>query len=113
MGCSLRPAFGSGEDWNGGAKHNAPFPSMLRPAFGSGEDWNPECGEPVGMDLGVAPGLRVGRGLELAGVQFSPTVASVAPGLRVGRGLELGALGGESVCPRVAPGLGYSDNADW
>ncbi len=36
----LRPAFGSGEDWN-------IFPLLvgrhyleLRPAFGSGEDWN-------------------------------------------------------------------------
>ncbi len=37
---ALRPAFGSGEDWN-----VVPSPSMtdlspLRPAFGSGEDWN-------------------------------------------------------------------------
>ncbi|HET7480561.1 MAG TPA: hypothetical protein VFJ72_13725 [Rubrobacteraceae bacterium] len=36
----MRPAFGSGEDWNFASR---PWPckvSRLRPAFGSGEDWN-------------------------------------------------------------------------
>ncbi len=37
----LRPAFGSGEDWNSyGAEIVNSFPKLLRPAFGSGEDWN-------------------------------------------------------------------------
>ncbi len=37
----LRPAFGSGEDWNGLKVERHPLPGIaLRPAFGSGEDWN-------------------------------------------------------------------------
>ncbi len=36
----LRPAFGSGEDWNSFAPVPSCARSELRPAFGSGEDWN-------------------------------------------------------------------------
>ena len=37
----LRPAYGSGEDWNCFADRPPAGPmSPLRPAYGSGEDWN-------------------------------------------------------------------------
>ncbi len=36
----LRPAFGSGEDWNGTLNDERVARDLLRPAFGSGEDWN-------------------------------------------------------------------------
>jgi len=67
----LRPASGSGEDWNAvTAPVIAPRPGRLRPASGSGEDWNPEEESvPMLLALDVASGLRVGRGLEQAGVQ--------------------------------------------
>ncbi len=140
----LRPAFGSGEDWNYWAPSSVLGLSRLRPAFGSGEDWNtpppPEtrpcngcarpsgrarigtprpshrlpragrgCARPSGRArigtryaveelpfLEVAPGLRVGRGLELLRVAAALRAILVAPGLRVGRGLEL-ELGGEGL----------------
>ncbi len=37
---------------------------MLRPAFGSGEDWNSRVVSATFCTVPVAPGLRVGRGLE-------------------------------------------------
>ncbi len=37
----LRPAFGSGEDWNHYPHEEEEIrETWLRPAFGSGEDWN-------------------------------------------------------------------------
>ena len=36
----LRPAYGSGEDWNAVLIGVAPTLLGLRPAYGSGEDWN-------------------------------------------------------------------------
>ncbi len=39
---ALRPAFGSGEDWNNPVTVKEANVYKLRPAFGSGEDWN-EC----------------------------------------------------------------------
>ncbi len=37
---TLRPAFGSGEDWNLTRMRQREGLALLRPAFGSGEDWN-------------------------------------------------------------------------
>ncbi len=54
----------------------------------------------------VAPGLRVGRGLELRRSRLEVRNRShVAPGLRVGRGLELQVSQGSRRCLYVAPGL--------
>ncbi len=39
-GLMLRPASGSGEDWNMACKGLVYGPQSLRPASGSGEDWN-------------------------------------------------------------------------
>ncbi len=39
----------------------------LRPAFGSGEDWNTDTLDAILQTFAVAPGLRVGRGLERFG----------------------------------------------
>jgi len=36
----LRPASGSGEDWNGDELDITLDTLLLRPASGSGEDWN-------------------------------------------------------------------------
>ncbi len=131
----LRPAFGSGEDWNeqGRAHHVGAF--GLRPAFGSGEDWN-ELYSRVTLDVRfVAPGLRVGRGLELfrdragrlwrvrcarpsgrARIGTRPTAPAtrgprVAPGLRVGRGLEPSAEGLALPGPTLRPAFGSGE--DW
>jgi hypothetical protein len=65
----LRPAYGSGEDWNKtgvGNDFSVIATWGLRPAYGSGEDWNYQvCAEAaVNWD---APGLPAGRGLERAG----------------------------------------------
>ncbi len=40
----LRPAFGSGEDWNPNQLTPTVAVPPLRPAFGSGEDWNKVIG---------------------------------------------------------------------
>ncbi len=110
MALVLRPAFGSGEDWNdrfhrwavpvGGVapglrvgrglepepQHREVAVDGLRPAFGSGEDWNSSGWDRFASLLLVAPGLRVGRGLEHRRQQLLRSERAVAPGLRVGRG---------------------------
>ncbi len=104
----LRPAFGSGEDWNGEYGVVARSASwVLRPAFGSGEDWNERLLSTDAPILMVAPGLRVGRGLEQrGGVAIGRAERhAVAPGLRVGRGLELDGDQGGQDDGEVAPGL--------
>ncbi len=78
--------------------------NRLRPAFGSGEDWNGIRGQPGPRRRVVAPGLRVGRGLEQVG-DIPAGLPAVAPGLRVGRGLELVYQVQEEVGQAVAPGL--------
>ncbi len=111
----LRPAYGSGEDWNGLWRDLGMRSGLLRPAYGSGEDWNKQKGAPCpahgrcarptgrarigtsrrrtrGASPRVAPGLRVGRGLEHVRQAVDRALFDVAPGLRVGRGLEPEAL---------------------
>ncbi len=108
----LRPAFGSGEDWNSGKPVDIALnPGCARPSGRARIGTAPFC---VRRFLRhVAPGLRVGRGLEqerltaqVANAMLRPAFGSgedwntvavltgarpgeVAPGLRVGRGLEL------------------------
>ncbi len=77
----------------------------LRPAFGSGEDWNRTVSELSLAPHPVAPGLRVGRGLERVCRGETNRSKDVAPGLRVGRGLELRLRVGLDGRNYVAPGL--------
>ncbi len=107
----LRPAFGSGEDWNSYRGPTPPPITPLRPAFGSGEDWNKEwiC-RGNGRYL-VAPGLRVGRGLEpehrldteLAGVSCARPSgrARIEARWPCGRGFLGNAIGGRARSDRT------------
>jgi len=125
----LRPAFGSGEDWNRSEPDTVPACDLvapglrvrrgleqpprikkraraaLRPAFGSGEDWNVALTGDYKKAIVVAPGLRVGRGLEPRALRFPAHLCRVAPGLRVGRGLELYGVYQLAGTLLVAPGL--------
>jgi len=87
----LRPAYGSGEDWNYKWNPRGVYIEELRPAYGSSEDWNVDCkmtAANMEWAAGVAPGLRVGRGLELGEHGCARDAVPVASGLQVGQGLE-------------------------
>jgi hypothetical protein len=64
----------------------------LRPAFGSGEDWNMIKAASRMMRQEVAPGLRVGRGLELGTVDHKePTPLELRPAFGSGEDWNLNA----------------------
>ena len=55
----LRPAYGSGEDWNRSPSFAVITAMLLRPAYGSGEDWNQRGLRIVLCGHAVAPGLEL------------------------------------------------------
>ena len=57
----LRPAYGSGEDWNRGSKEALVPLETLRPAYGSGEDWNPKIEKRSGYARGLRPAYGSGE----------------------------------------------------
>ena len=88
----LRPVSGSGEDWNTSASVASSLAPSLRPVSGSGEDWN-RLGLRCTRTGSVAPGLRIGRGLEhpvYGRSLVKPYSCARSP---IGRGLELPAAG--------------------
>ena len=56
-GCvsGMRPAYGSGEDWNPFYGHALKLGHEMRLAYGPGEDWNNKFREPAQLDITLRP----------------------------------------------------------
>ncbi len=86
----------------------------MRPAFGSGEDWNYLITETSPAAFGqaeVAPGLRVGRGLELIVVVVVVVLIVLRPAFGSGEDWNIFKPLGDSGTAELRPAFGSGE--DW
>ena len=106
----MRPAYGSGEDWNQALYRQKLGEGLLRPAYGSGEDWNRALQPHAAHERGCARPTGRAR-IGTAYLCTSGSGVDVAPGLRVGRGLEPALVDHESIGGQLRPA--YGSGEDW